>query len=42
MVLNGAPTFSGCLLDVRVIGGILLKKNDVRNDRRKPYLPETA
>ncbi|MGA8575409.1 MAG: inorganic diphosphatase [Candidatus Cybelea sp.] len=33
LVLNDAPTFSGCLLDVRVIGGILLKKNGVVNDR---------
>ena len=33
LVLNDAPTFSGCLLDVRVVGGILLKKNGVKNDR---------
>ncbi len=33
LVLNDAPTFSGCLLDVRVIGGILLKKNGVKNNR---------
>lgn len=33
LVLNDAPTFSGCLLEVRVIGGILLKKNDVSNNR---------
>jgi inorganic pyrophosphatase len=33
IVLNDAPTFSGCLLDVRVIGGILLKKNGVKNNR---------
>lgn len=33
LVLNEAPTFSGCLLDVRVIGGILLKKNGVKNNR---------
>lgn len=33
LVLNDAPTFSGCLLDVRVIGGILLKKNGVINNR---------
>jgi inorganic pyrophosphatase len=33
LVLNDAPTFSGCLLDVRVIGGILLKKNGIWNNR---------
>ncbi len=33
LVLNDAPTFSGCLLEVRVIGGVLLKKNGVKNDR---------
>jgi inorganic pyrophosphatase len=33
LVLNDAPTFSGCLLDVRVIGGVLLKKNGVKNNR---------
>jgi inorganic pyrophosphatase len=33
LVLNDAPTFSGCLLDVRVIGGILLEKNGVTNNR---------
>jgi inorganic pyrophosphatase len=33
LVLNDAPTFSGCLLDVRVIGGILLEKNGVKNNR---------
>lgn len=33
IVLNDAPTFSGCLLDVRIIGGILLKKNGVKNNR---------
>ncbi|MGA8532813.1 MAG: inorganic diphosphatase [Candidatus Tumulicola sp.] len=33
LVLNDAPTFSGCLLEVRVIGGILLKKNGVTNNR---------
>ncbi len=33
LVLNDAPTFSGCLLAVRVIGGILLKKNGVKNNR---------
>jgi inorganic pyrophosphatase len=33
LVLNDAPTFSGCLLDVRIIGAILLKKNGVKNNR---------
>jgi inorganic pyrophosphatase len=33
IVLNDVPTFSGCLLDVRIIGGIRLKKNRVENDR---------
>jgi inorganic pyrophosphatase len=33
LVLNDAPTFSGCLMDVRVIGGILLEKNGVTNNR---------
>lgn len=33
IVLNDAPTFSGCLLEVRVIGGVLLEKNGVKNNR---------
>ena len=33
LVLNDAPTFSGRLLDVRIIGGILLKKNGVKNNQ---------
>ncbi|HEX4013692.1 MAG TPA: inorganic diphosphatase [Candidatus Cybelea sp.] len=33
LVLNDAPTFTGCLLDVRVIGGVLLEKNGVTNNR---------
>ncbi len=33
LVLNDAPTFSGCLLDVRVLGGVLLKKNGIQNNR---------
>lgn len=33
LVLNDAPTFSGCLLEVRIIGGILLKKNSIKNNR---------
>src|ERR1700758_2771500 len=33
LVLNDAPTFSGCLIDVRVIGVIMIKKNGVKNNR---------
>jgi inorganic pyrophosphatase len=33
LVLNDAPTFSGCLLKVRIIGAILVKKNGVINNR---------
>ncbi len=33
LVLNDAPTFSGCLLQVRMLGAILLKKNGVENNR---------
>jgi inorganic pyrophosphatase len=33
LVLNDAPTFSGCLLQVRMLGAVLLKKNGVENDR---------
>jgi|SRR5579863_5294890 len=33
IVLNDAPTFSGCLIEVRVVGGVLLKKNGVKNNR---------
>jgi inorganic pyrophosphatase len=33
LVLNDAPTFSGCLLQVRILGAVLLKKNGVENDR---------
>jgi inorganic pyrophosphatase len=33
LVLNDAPTFSGCLLHVRIVGGILIKKNGEENDR---------
>lgn len=33
LVLNDAPTFSGCMLEVRVIGAILLEKNGVKNNR---------
>lgn len=33
LVLNDAPTFSGCLVAIRLLGGILLKKNGVENDR---------
>jgi inorganic pyrophosphatase len=33
LVLNDSPTFSGCLLDVRVIGAFLVTKNGVVNNR---------
>jgi inorganic pyrophosphatase len=33
LVISDAPTFSGCLLAVRVLGAILLKKNGVVNNR---------
>ncbi len=33
LVLNDAPTFSGCMLEVRILGAVLLKKNGVENDR---------
>jgi inorganic pyrophosphatase len=33
IVLNDAATFSGCLLEVRMLGAVLLKKNGVENDR---------
>ncbi len=33
IVINDAPTFTGCLLEVRILGGILLKKNGVVNNR---------
>ncbi len=33
LVLNDSPTFSGCLLEVRILGAILLKKNGVVNNR---------
>jgi inorganic pyrophosphatase len=33
LVLNDSPTFSGCLIEVRVIGAVLIKKNGVENDR---------
>ncbi len=33
LVISDVPTFSGCLLQVRVIGAILLKKNGVVNNR---------
>src|SRR5580704_5483700 len=33
LVLNDAPTFSGCLLQVRMLGAVLLKKNGVENNR---------
>jgi inorganic pyrophosphatase len=33
LVLNDEPTFSGCMLEVRVLGVVRLAKNDVENDR---------
>jgi inorganic pyrophosphatase len=33
LVLNDVPTFPGCLIEVRVIGGVLLEKNGVSNNR---------
>ncbi len=33
LVINDSPTFSGCLLEVRILGAILLKKNGVVNNR---------
>jgi inorganic pyrophosphatase len=33
LVLADVPTFSGCLLEVRILGAILLKKNGVVNNR---------
>lgn len=33
LVLNDEPTFSNCLLEVRILGAVLLKKNGVTNNR---------
>jgi len=33
LVLGAAPTFSGCLLQVRILGAVLLKKDGVVNNR---------
>jgi inorganic pyrophosphatase len=33
LVLSDAPTFSGCLLEVRILGAVLLKKDGVVNNR---------
>ena len=33
LVLNDAPTFSSCLIETRILGGILLLKNGEENDR---------
>lgn len=33
LVLNDAPTFPGCLIAVRILGAVLLKKNGVVNNR---------
>jgi inorganic pyrophosphatase len=33
IVISDTPTFTGCLLGVRILGGILLKKNGTVNNR---------
>jgi inorganic pyrophosphatase len=33
LVLNQIPTFTGCLLETRILGIVRLKKNGVENDR---------
>lgn len=33
LVLNQIPTFTGCLLETRVLGIVRLKKNGIENDR---------
>jgi inorganic pyrophosphatase len=33
IVINDTPTFTGCLLEVRILGAVLLKKNGVVNNR---------
>lgn len=33
LVISDSPTFSGCLIEVRILGAILLKKNGVVNNR---------
>lgn len=33
LVINDTPTFTGCLLEIRILGGILLKKNGIVNNR---------
>ena len=33
VVLNDAPTFTGCLMDARLIGIVNLRKNGIENDR---------
>jgi inorganic pyrophosphatase len=33
LVISDSPTFSGCLLEVRILGAILLEKNSVVNNR---------
>jgi inorganic pyrophosphatase len=33
IVISDTPTFTGCLLEVRILGGILLKKNGIVNNR---------
>jgi len=33
IVINDTPTFPGCLLEVRILGAVLIKKNGVVNNR---------
>ncbi len=33
LILNDSPTFSGCLLIVRILGAVLIKKNGIVNNR---------
>jgi inorganic pyrophosphatase len=33
LVINDAPTFSGCLIEVRILGAVLLDKNGTVNNR---------
>lgn len=41
LVLSDAATFSGCLLEVRILGAVLLKKNGVVNNRVVACLKRT-
>ncbi len=48
LILNDEPTFSGCMLEARVLGAIRLAKNGIENDRivacptRKPGVSLTT